>query len=91
LSKVVSGQLSAFHTQYIVLAAWESMRGGGARPRVGGDSPSDLLLKVAFEVAARFSLGEIGSAGADAGMDELQVQRRHGRADIQAGLGVAQT
>jgi uncharacterized membrane protein len=64
------------------------MRGGGARPRVGGESPSDLLLNVALEVAARISLGEIGSGvagacgGADAGgaggatiLSELGIQR----------------
>jgi hypothetical protein len=70
-----------------LLAACESMRGGGARPRVGGESPSDLLLKVALEVAARTSLGEMGSgvAGACGGAEA------GGSGGDKAGAVVAQT
>ena len=74
---------------------------------MGGESPSDLLLNVALEVAARISLGEIGSGvagargGADAGgaggativVNELGRQRGWvvAKARSQAGAEVAQT
>jgi hypothetical protein len=102
---MVNRGLAGCGRRQCLLAACESMRGGGARPRVGGESPSDLLLKVALEVAARTSLGEMGSgvagacggaeaggSGADTILGQFGVQRGvfvEGRS--QAGAVVAQT